>query len=115
MGNENWEDGSGRLISCEPLLWPVKLRYRNAVMIIGEVLRITEESGTGINHTSLLRRANLSHANLCKTVARLASAELVREQLAGGQHVYSITAKGRDYLNRYRQFAEVSDAFGLQL
>ena len=93
----------------------MKPRYRNAVIITGEVLRITQESGSGINHTSLLRKTNLSHANLRKTIAKLMSAELVREELADGQRVYSITAKGKEYLDRYRQFAQVSDAFGLQL
>lgn len=96
------------------MLWLVKVGYRNTVMIIGDVLRIAEESGNGVNHTSLLRKANLSHASLRRTVAKLASAELISEQLAGGQHVYSITVKGRDYLNRYRQFAEISGAFGLR-
>ncbi|HXV46193.1 MAG TPA: winged helix-turn-helix domain-containing protein [Nitrososphaera sp.] len=93
----------------------MKPRYRNAVMIIGDVLNIAAESGGGINHTSLLRKANLSHANLRRTMARLAGAELITEQLAGGQHVYSLTAKGREYLDRYRQFAGISGAFGLQL
>lgn len=84
-------------------------------MIIGDVLRIAEESGNGINHTSLLRKTNLSHATLCKIISNLVSAEIISEQLAHRQHVYSITMKGRDYLNRYRQFADVSDAFGLKL
>ncbi|HJS68554.1 MAG TPA: winged helix-turn-helix domain-containing protein [Nitrososphaera sp.] len=93
----------------------MKTSYRNKIMIIGDVLRVAEESGNGINHTSLLRKTNLSHATLCKIIANLVSAGVISEQLARRQHVYSITIKGKDYLDRYRQFAGVSDAFGLQL
>jgi predicted transcriptional regulator len=91
----------------------MKTSYRNKIMIIGDVLRVAEESGNGINHTSLLRKTNLSHATLCKIIANLVSAGVISEQLARRQH--SITIKGKDYLDRYRQFAGVSDAFGLQL
>jgi len=100
---------------CKPLLWLVRLRYRNNVIIIRDVLSIAAESGCGVNHTSMLRKANLSHATLRKTIAKLSSVELIREELAAGQRIYSITAKGREYLDRYRQFAGLTDAFGLQL
>jgi len=92
----------------------VSSRYRNSFTIIGDVLRITEDSGDGINHTSLLRKANLSHASLCKTIARLLSAGLVRQRLADGQRVYSMTIKGRHYLGTHRQFSAVAEAFGMQ-
>lgn len=91
------------------------MKYRTALTIIGDVLHIAEDSGIGINHTSLLRRANLSHGSLRRIVARLVSAELVRVQVTEGQRVYSITVKGRDYLRMYNQFASISGAFGLRL
>lgn len=92
-----------------------EMKYRTALTIIGDVLGIAEDSGIGINHTSLLRRANLSHRSLRRIVTRLVSTELVREQVTEGQRVYSITVKGRDYLKMYRQFASISGAFGLRL
>jgi predicted transcriptional regulator len=39
--------------------------YRNSVKIVGDVLRIADESGlSGVNLTSLLRKANLSYGRL---------------------------------------------------
>jgi predicted transcriptional regulator len=61
------------------------MKYRTALTIIGDVLGIAEDSGIGINHTSLLRRANLSHRSLRRIVTGLVSAELVREQVTEGQ------------------------------
>lgn len=101
-------------IKRNPLLWLVKPRYRNSHRIIGDVLGITENSGIGINHTALLRKANLSHASLRKIVDMLLSAGLVSVRLTDGQRVYCMTPKGRHYLGSYRQFSAVSEAFGIQ-
>jgi predicted transcriptional regulator len=91
------------------------MKYRSGIMITGDLLRIAEESGAGINHTSLLRKANLSHRNLRRLVDRLVSSELVVEQKIEGQRIYSITPKGRDYLKMYSSFAVISGSFGLPL
>jgi predicted transcriptional regulator len=90
--------------------------YRNSVKIVGDVLRITDESGTGgVNLTSLLRKANLSYDRLATLAGRLAHAGLINEQLQEGQRIYVITQQGREYLRKYQQFAEVANSFGLEL
>ncbi|HXG07162.1 MAG TPA: winged helix-turn-helix domain-containing protein [Nitrososphaera sp.] len=90
--------------------------YRNSVKIVGDVLRIADESGrTGINLTSLLRKANLSYGRLANVASKLLEAGLIDEQVHEGQRIYIITSRGRDYLRRYQQFAEVADSFGLKL
>jgi predicted transcriptional regulator len=90
--------------------------YRNSVKIVGDVLRIADESGlSGVNLTSLLRKANLSYGRLASVAVKLMDAGLIDEQLQEGQRIYIITSRGREYLNRYLQFAEVADSFGLKL
>jgi predicted transcriptional regulator len=90
--------------------------YRNSVKIVGDVLQITDESGMGgVNLTSLLRKANLSYGRLVSVASKLMQAGLIDEQVQEGQRIYVITTKGRDYLRRYQQFAEIADSFGLKL
>lgn len=90
--------------------------YRNSVKIVGDVLRIADESGMGgVNLTSLLRKANLSYGRLATVALKLMDAGLIDEQVQEGQRIYVITSRGRDYLRRYQQFAEVADSFGLKL
>lgn len=90
--------------------------YRNSVQILGDVLSITDESGrVGVNLTGLLRKANLSYSRLEKVASKLMEAGLIDEQLQEGQRIYVITLRGREYLSRYKQFAEIADSFGLKL
>ncbi|AFU59372.1 hypothetical protein Ngar_c24480 [Candidatus Nitrososphaera gargensis Ga9.2] len=90
--------------------------YRNSVKIVGDVLRIADESGTGgVNLTALLRKANLSYSRLANVALKLMEAGLIDEQVQEGQRIYTITSRGRDYLRRYQQFAEIADSFGLKL
>ena len=90
--------------------------YRNSVKIVGDVLRIADESGMGgVNITALLRRANLSYGRLSTVAMKLMEAGLIDEQVQEGQRIYIITSRGRDYLRKYQQFAEIADSFGLKL
>src|SRR5581483_3086735 len=90
--------------------------YRNSVKIVGDVLRVADESGIGgVNLTSLLRKANLSYGRLSSVAGKLLEAGLIDEQVQEGQRIYVITSRGRDYLQKYQQFAEMADSFGLKL
>jgi predicted transcriptional regulator len=90
--------------------------YRNSVRIVGDVLRIADESGIrGVNLTSLLRKANLSYGRLSNVATRLMQAGLIDEQVQEGQRIYVITSRGRDYLQKYQQFADAIQSFGLKL
>lgn len=90
--------------------------YRNSVMIVGDVLRIADESGmSGVNLTSLLRKANLSYVRLSSVATRLMQAGLIDEQVQEGQRIYVITSRGRDYLQKYQQFTAAVESFGLKL
>jgi predicted transcriptional regulator len=88
--------------------------YRSSTAIVGNVLHIALENKE-INHTAVLRKANLSHANLCRLMSKLLQAGMVNERFHEGQRIYSITSKGIEYLEKYRQFAQLTEAFGLRL
>jgi predicted transcriptional regulator len=84
--------------------------------MIGSILNIaSDHSGTGINHTGMLRKANLSHGSLCRLMARLLQADMINEDFHDGQRIYSITSKGVEYLEKQRQFASLIEAFGVRL
>jgi len=90
--------------------------YCNSVKIVGNVLRIADELRiSGINLTSLLRKASLSYGRLSSVASKLMQASLIDEQVQEGQRIYIITSRGRDYLHKYMQFAEIADSFGLKL
>lgn len=90
--------------------------YRNSVKIVGDVLRITGESGqSGVNLSSLLRKANLSYSRLASVSIKLMQAGLIDEQVHQSQRIYVITPRGREYLHKYEQFSDIADSFGLKL
>jgi len=90
--------------------------YRNSVKIVGDVLRVADESGMGgVNLTSLLRKANLSYGRLSSVASKLVEAGLIDEQVQEGQRIYMITSRGKEYLHKYQQFADMAGSFGLKL
>jgi predicted transcriptional regulator len=90
--------------------------YRNSVKIVGDVLRIADKFGvSGVNLMSLLRKANLSYGRLSSVASKPMQTGLIDEQVQEGQRIYIITSRGRDYLHKYMQFAEIADSFGLKL
>ncbi len=90
--------------------------YRTSMQIVGDLLTATEESGQdGIKTTNLLSKANLPHSRLSKFVSNLTGAGLMNKIEFDGKHTFVITQKGRQYLETYKKFANVAQAFGLEL
>ena len=90
--------------------------YRNGTRIVGDVLRITSDFGSGgINITLLLRKANLSYNRLLRIATQLTSAGLLEEKLEEGKRVYLITGRGKEYLRTYQEFETLASSFGLEL
>jgi predicted transcriptional regulator len=80
------------------------------------LLTVTEESGmNGINVTSLLTKANLSHSRLSKFVDNLTGAGLINKIEYDGKNTFIITTKGKQYLETYEKFKSLADSFGLDL
>ncbi len=90
--------------------------YRTSMQIVSDLLTVTEQSGvSGINVTSLLTRANLSHSRLGKFLNNLTGAGLINRIEFDGKNVFVITSKGRQYLESYKNFQNLADSFGLDL
>ena len=90
--------------------------YRTSMQIVSDLLTVTEQSGvSGINVTSLLTKANLSHSRLGKFLNNLTGAGLINRLEFDGKNVFIITSKGRQYLESYKNFQNLADSFGLDL
>lgn len=90
--------------------------YRTSIQIVSDLLTVTEQSGaSGINVTSLLTKANLSHSRLGKFLENLTGAELINRIEFDGKQAYVITPKGKQYLESYNRFQTLADSFGLDL
>jgi len=90
--------------------------YRTSMQIVSDLLTVTEQSGVnGINVTSLLTKANLSHSRLGKFLNNLTGAGLINRIEFDGKNVFVITSKGRQYLESYKSFQNLADSFGLDL
>jgi len=90
--------------------------YRTSMQIVSDLLTVTEESGAnGINVTSLLTRANLSHSRLSKFVDNLTGAGLINKIEFDGKNAFVITPKGKQYMESYKNFQTLADTFGLDL
>ena len=90
--------------------------YRTSMQIVSDLLTVTEQSGaSGINVTSLLTKANLSHSRLGKFLNNLTGAGLINRIEFDGKNVFVISSKGRQYLESYKNFQNLADSFGLDL
>jgi predicted transcriptional regulator len=90
--------------------------YRTSMQIVRDLLTVTEESGmNGINVTSLLTKANLSHSRLSKFIDNLTGAGLMNKIEYDGKNTFVITTKGKQYLETYERFQSLADSFGLDL
>ncbi len=90
--------------------------YRTSMQIVGDLLTVTKESGEeGIRTTRLLAKANLSHSRLATFLENLTGSGLVNKIEYDGKNTFVITPKGKQYLDSYKQFANVADAFGLEI
>ncbi len=90
--------------------------YRTSMQIVSDLLTVTEQSGaSGINVTSLLTKANLSHSRLGKFLNNLTGAGLINRLEFDGKNVFVITSKGRQYMESYKNFQNLADSFGLDL
>lgn len=90
--------------------------YRTSMQIVSDLLTVTEQSGaSGINVTSLLTKANLSHSRLGKFLNNLTGAGLINRIEFDGKNVFVLTSKGRQYMESYKNFQNLADSFGLDL
>ena len=90
--------------------------YRSSMQIVADLLTATDQCGQeGIKTTTLLTKANLSHSRLAKFIENLTGAGLINRIEYDGKNVFVITPRGRQYLESYKQFADIAETFGLEI
>ena len=90
--------------------------YRSSMQIVADLLTVTDQCGQeGIKTTTLLTKANLSHSRLAKFIENLTGAGLINRIEYDGKNVFVITPRGRQYLESYKQFADIAETFGLEI
>lgn len=88
--------------------------YRSKARIFADILRaIAGEQESKPTH--ILYKANLSYDRLTKYLGMLESNGLVVRNSEGDKTSYSITTKGRYFLQEFRKVEEFTTAFGLKL
>ncbi len=89
---------------------------RTRPKIVADLLEAAQDSGReGIKTTSLIAKANLTHSRMSDFVDNLIGAGLMNKIEYDGKHTYVITARGRQYLESYRNFSSIAESFGLEL
>ena len=86
--------------------------YRSQQQIFAEVLEVCE---TNVAVTDLCRKVNLPYGRLKKLSQNLISSGLLNRIEYDGRNTFVITDKGRLYLEEYKRFSDMTEAFGLEM
>ncbi len=90
--------------------------YRSHFQIIADILntaRDYSDSGTGVNITFLIRKANISYKRISKILTRLVNAGLMEELPEEKASRYKISERGVEFLQAYGKFHDFVESFGL--
>lgn len=87
---------------------------RSKMEIIHDMLSVISKFQT-VGPTKIIYKANLSHERFKEYMLFLKGRELVQESSLKGKTYFTLTQKGRDFLQKFRQVQELSEAFGLPL
>ncbi len=93
-----------------------KRAYRSKMRILADMMRTIQSEGEeGAGPTKILYSANLSHDRLTQYLEELVDKELIREIDVGGNRVYVLTEKGREFLREFVKMEKFSEAFGIEI
>ena len=93
-----------------------KTTYRNSTRIVCDLLTITQcTDRNGIAVTSLCQKSNLSHGRLQNFLTTLTGSGLINTIKYDGKNTFVLTEKGSMYLEKYKQFSEDAESFGLEM
>ena len=90
--------------------------YRNSTQIVSDLLVATKECGCeGIKTTALLSKSNLNHGRMQTFLSTLTGSGLVNQIKFDGKNTFVITSKGQLFLEEYRRFSDMAEAYGLEM
>lgn len=88
-------------------------KKRNRLEIIHDILRTINDKNEKIKPTHILYKSNLSHQMMEEYLNELLEKDFIKLiELKKGK-TYSITEKGKSYLNEYKLITNFVDSFGL--
>ena len=87
---------------------------RSRLEIIRDILMVIRDSNSSISPTKLIRLSNLTYQMFEEYLGELESKGLVElKPYKGKRKVYSLTEKGRKFLEKYEDFVSFLRDFGL--
>lgn len=91
-------------------------RYRTHQQILADVLVVIDESTRdGIAVTKLCHKSNVPYGRLKKIIHALTSSGNINQIEYDGKNTFVLTEKGRHYLQKYKQFSDIAEGFGLEM
>ena len=88
-------------------------RKRSRLQVIKDILSTIDKKGGEIKPTHILYKSNLSHHMMEEYLTELIFKEFVKKTATTKGKTYSITTKGKDYLNQYKLIMSFAESFGL--
>jgi predicted transcriptional regulator len=89
--------------------------YRSKARIYADILNSILKGGGKSGPTHILLGANLSYDRLMKHLGQLVELGLVTEDVEGGDRVYRLTGKGREFAAEFAKFVGFAEAFGINI
>lgn len=88
-------------------------KKRDRLQVIHDILKCVNDKSGRIKPTHILYKSNLSHQMMDDYLKELIEKDFISEEKDGNSKTYSITDKGRKYLEKYKLILEFTNSFGL--
>lgn len=88
-------------------------KKRDRLELIYDILVAIKSNGNKLGPTRLLYASNLSSQMFKEYINELLEKEFILEELEKNKKIYSITDKGFEYLEKYKEIVGFIDNFGL--
>lgn len=88
-------------------------KKRSRLQVIRDILSTINKKNGEIKPTHILYKSNLSHSMMDEYLRELISKEFISEKRKKKGKTYSITEKGKDYLDQYKLIINFTESFGL--
>ena len=88
-------------------------KKRDRLQVIKDILFTIDNKKGSIKPTHILYKSNLSHQMMDEYLKELISKKFIKETRGKKGKTYSITPKGKEYLDQYKLISNFVESFGL--
>ena len=89
-------------------------KKRDRLQVIHDILKPIKEKNGKIKPTHILYKSNLSHQMMEEYLSWLIEENFIIENKTSKGKTYSITERGRNYLQEYKLIINFTESFGLE-